>query len=324
MLAQHFPGKPKGNLFKVYCGDLGPGSLEHRVGRDGDDSGAQYRVCGDNQTYRLLKSYSGAPDAESFDDLAQLVRVVNGIGLPGGATAFASDAFAESVRGILDVERFLRWAGVNILIGAWDNYFATPANYFLYNSATVPSSGDVISKPFFTLIPWDYDNTFGMDYFGTKWQQTPLLDWPADTGGYWGHNGGNTGKRTRIPLVQNLLANRDFRRYYLDHVEHLLDTAFTTATIDARMGLTGSGLWQRVAPSAYLESSSPLGYPFTGRQWANHEVYLNGFEQTELRHGETFANGIDHYVAMRYDSARAQLAALRTADPAGSSGVIFV
>lgn len=324
MLRQHFPGKPKGNLYKMYCGDLGPATLEHRVGARGDDSGVQYSITGQNQTYRLLKSYSDAPDAAGFADLAQLVRVVNGVGMPGGTAAFSTDGYASAVREILDVERLLRWAGVNVLVGAWDNYFATPANYFLYNSTRVPDEGDVVGKPYFTLVPWDYDNTLGMDYFTTRWQDTDLLDWAANTGGYWGHNAGNTAKRSRIPLVQNVLANRGFRRYYLDHVEHLLDTVFTVATVDRRLGLTGDpGLWQRVATSAYLESATPQGPPATGRQWANHEVYLNGFAQWELRHGETFANGIHHYVLMRYESARRRLAELRRDDPSGSSGASF-
>jgi hypothetical protein len=44
-LAERFEGKPRGNLFKVYCGDLGPGTLQRRVGADGDDSGRQYCVA---------------------------------------------------------------------------------------------------------------------------------------------------------------------------------------------------------------------------------------------------------------------------------------
>ena len=69
-LKEHFGRSSRGNLFKVYCGQIGPGTLEHRVGPDGDDSGRQYRTEGDDPTYRL-KSYSGA---DSYDDLAEFVR----------------------------------------------------------------------------------------------------------------------------------------------------------------------------------------------------------------------------------------------------------
>ena len=320
-LKEHFGRNSRGNLFKVYCGQIGPGTLEHRVGADGDDGGRQYRTKGDDPTYRL-KSYSRAAGADSYDDLAQLVRVINGIGLPGGEDRFGTDTFAASVREVFAVDAFLRWAGVNVLIGAWDNYFATPANYYLYNSGRAGGEDDVLSGPYFTFIPWDYDNTFGIDYVGTAWQHTDLLDWPSNTVGYWRRNG--NGGTSPLPLVQNLLRHRELRRYYLDHVEHLLDTVFTPAAIDAVLGPDGGdGLWDRVSRGAYLESDTPYGTPFTGRQFSNDEVFRNGVAQYELRHGDEFALGIHHYVRMRYDSARDQLARLRGPDPSGSSGATF-
>jgi hypothetical protein len=206
------------------------------------------------------------------------------------------------VEGILNVHAFLRWAGLNVLIGSWDNYFATPANYYLYNSGRRGAARQFMSRPYFTFIPWDYDNCLGIDYFDTRWQDTDLLDWPANTERYWRRG------RSRIPLVQNLLANHDFAQYYLDHLEHLLDTDFTTAAITARMGNgDGSGLWQRVSPSAYLEGAYPNSAPFTGRQFTNDEVYRAGYGQHDLRHAGEFALGISHYVQLRYDSAREQL-----------------
>ncbi len=321
-LKEHFAGNSRGSLYKVYCGQIGPGTLEHRVGADGDDSGRQYRTDGDDPTYRL-KSYSRAAGADRYDDLAQFIRVINGVGLTGGDDRFGTDAFAGSVREVFAVEAFLRWAGVNVLIGAWDNYFATPANYYLYNSGRAGGEDDVVSAPYFTFVPWDYDNTFGIDYVGAAWQHTELLDWPANTAAYWRRNGGHEGKRSHLPLVQNLLRHRDFRRYYLDHVEHLLDTVFTPDAVDAVLGAGGGGLWDRVSRGAYLEADTPYGAPFTGRQFTNDEVYRNGFTQQELRHGEEFALGIHHYVRMRYDTARAQLTQARGADPSGSSGATF-
>jgi hypothetical protein len=323
-LKEHFGRNSRGNLFKVYSGQLGPGTLEHRVGAGGDDSGRQYKTKEDEEPTYRLKSYSKAPGADSYDDLAHFVRVINGVGLPGGENRFASDAFADSVRDVLAVDAFLRWAGVNVLIGAWDNYFATPANYYLYNSGKAGREDDVVSAPYFTFIPWDYDNTFGIDYFGTAWQHTDLLDWPSNTVKYWRFNRGHDGKTSDVPLVRNLLRQPEFRRYYLDHVEHLLDTVLAPAAVDAVLGGEGGGgLWDRVSRGAYLESDTPYGWPFTGRQFTNDEVYRSGVTQEELRHGDEFALGVHHYVRMRYDSAREQLDRLRRTDPSGSSGATF-
>jgi hypothetical protein len=177
-----------------------------------------------------------------------------------------------------------------------------------------------MASPYFTFIPWDYDTSFGIDFFDTRWQDTDLVDWAASTASYGRRNSG--GRLSRIPLVQHLLRNRDFLRYYLDHVEFLLDTELNPDAVAALIG-AGGGLWDRVSRPAYLESDTPHGSPFTGRQFTNHEVYRSNTLQEELRRGEETAQGVVHYVRMRHDSARAQLAALRRDHPAGSGGAAF-
>ena len=151
-----------------------------------------------------------------------------------------------------------------------------------------------MSFPYFTFIPWDYENCLGIDYFGTKWQYTDILDWPGNTRHYWRER-----SISHIPLVQNTLRNHDFCQYYLDHLEYLLDSAFTPDLMAQRMGLNGDGPWERVSRAAFLESDSPDGQPFTGGQFTNDEVYLSGYKQNELRHGQEKAEGIVHYTRMR-------------------------
>jgi CotH protein len=320
-LKDRFGDNDEGNLYKAACGQLGCATLERRVGPDGRDDGRQYIAGrGQDQTYRLVTNKDD-PAANTYEDLARLIRVVDGAGLDGGEGRFDTAAFRGSVEGVLNVRAFLRWAGVNVLIGSWDNYFATPSNYFLYNSGRRGDEHGFMASPYFTFIPWDYDNSFGIDFFDTRWQDTDLVDWAANTGNYGRRNSG--GKRSRIPLVQHLLGNRDFLRYYLDHVEFLLDTEVNPVAVAAVIGAGGGGLWDRVARPAYLESDTPQGWPFTGRQFTNHEVYRSDLLQEELRRGEEKAEGIVHYVRMRHDRAREQLAALRRDHPAGSSGATF-
>ena len=104
------------------------------------------------------------------------------------------------MEGIMNVKAFLRWAGANLLLGGWDNYYATPSNYYLYNAGRKGAKKAFMQEPYFYWIPWDYDNSFGIDYFNTQWQYTDILDWASNTGNYY------SGKGTaKIPLVQNLL-----------------------------------------------------------------------------------------------------------------------
>src|SRR4029079_6939451 len=99
-----------------------------------------------------------------------------------------------------DAKSFLRWAGINTLLGAWDNYWGTGANFYLYNSGSKAAPKKLMSQPYFTLIPWDYDNTFGSDFFNAKWQEASIVDWEGATRAYHGGTSIST-----LPLVTNLL-----------------------------------------------------------------------------------------------------------------------
>jgi hypothetical protein len=310
-LKDHFGENSRGNLYKAGCRDIGCATLEHRTGPDGDDTGRQYYLPGPGERTYRLKTNKNNPEANTYDDLACFIRTINGVGLRGGEERFETDAFRESVDGILNVGAFLRWAAVNMLLGSWDNYFATPSNYYLYNSGHKGAAKDFVSSPYFTFIPWDYDNSLGIDYFGTRWQYADILDWPGNTRRYWKNRG-----TSHIPLVQNLLRNHDYRQYYLDYMEHMLDTEFNPASIAAQIGAESEGgLWGRVRQAAYLESDTAHGRPFTGRKFSNDEIYWSGCRQRELRHGRKKMEGIVHYVRMRRDSARAQLKRLRRTMP---------
>ena len=116
--------------------------------------------------------------------------------------------------------------------------------------------------------------------------------------------------------MQNLLRNHDYRQYYLDYIEYMLDTEFHPSAFAAQIGAESEGgLWDRVRQAAYLESDTPHGRPFTGRQFSNDEIYWSGCRQRGLRHGRKKMEGIVHYVRMRRDSARAQLKRVRQTMP---------
>jgi hypothetical protein len=305
-LRNHFRENYRGNLYKTGYRDIGGAFLDYRTAPDGDDSGRQYFIPGSaERTYRLQTNKNN-PEASTYDDLACFIRTINGIGLSGGEGRFGTDAFRESVDGIMNVSAFLRWAAVNMLLGSWDNYYASGSNYYLYNSGHRGGAKNFTSSPYFHFIPWDYDNCLGIDYSGTQWQYADILDWPGKVNRH----------KPKIPLVRNLLRNHDYRQYYLDYLEHILDTEFNPKAISAQIGpRSEDGLWYRVRQAAYLESDTPDGRPFTGRRYSNDEVYRSGCRQRELRHGKKTVEGIVHYVRMRHDSARLQLRRLRRTMP---------
>ncbi|HZO15031.1 MAG TPA: CotH kinase family protein, partial [Polyangiaceae bacterium] len=277
--------------------DIGPADLAYRSVNGDDDGDAYHRVSNIDQRSYQLKSNEDDPALANYNDLATFIKVLNG---KAGAADFNSAAFEQKLEAIFDVRAFLRWASVNNLLGAWDNYWGTPANYYLYNGG---KDADFMGKPYFSWLPWDYDNSFGIDYFGIAWQSVGIVDWAKHT-------------RTEshaLPLVTNLLKNDHYLAYYLDHMDCMLDHYFNAEWIEKQIGgETGRGLWPLIKTSAFLESDTPTGAPHTGRQFTNDQVYWNGFKHNELRQGTTFILGIYHHVKARHDSAKSQIAHWRS------------
>ncbi|WP_181780627.1 CotH kinase family protein [Pseudonocardia pini] len=279
-LRRHF-GSDAGQLYKASCGDVDRGGFGCATLAPRGPSGADYRppAGAADPTYELR---SGADT--SFDDLARFVQVLHG-------GDFASAGYRDAMEEVFAVRAFLRWAGVTVLLGSWDTYYGTPANYFLYNSRTA-------DRPFFTFLPWDHDNVLGITYDLTQqaydhadWAGGDVLDWPPRS----------------LPLLGNLLQNPDLRQYYLDHLAHLLETTFDPETVAA----TADAAWQTAQRSAYLESHTPHGTPFTGRRWANHDMFRHN-EGEDLRY--EFPNddrrtlqAVTAFARRRHETAWAQL-----------------
>lgn len=319
MLKDHF-GKENagGNLYKQYFSpaDLGPATLAYRS-EGGDDSGRQYWKNADNdqRTYQLKSNDSdGDPEElQSYDDLATLIRVVNGITTEGDpAKKFESDAYAEAIERIFNVRQFLRWAAVNTLLGAWDNYWATPANYYLYNSGRHAAGDAFMREPYFTWVPWDYDNVLGTSFHGADWARSSVIDFATYDG--------RSSNMANLPLLRHLLEHRAFLAYYLDALEDFNERLFEPSRIEA----TAERLRARIEPAAMLEGSFSEA-AHTGRQFTNDEVVRHGFEHHEWRRGSASVLGILHFVRIRHEHVEREVQALRAARgiAKGASGATF-
>ncbi len=269
-LEDRFGQFSEGNLYKAYWEDIGPATLEYR--EDG-----VYFISPDpeKRTYQLKTNGEADDPAEhqNYQDLAELIRRVH---------------FRQDIEAILNVEGFLKWAVLNMLMGAWDNYWLTPANYYLYNAGRGNPKA-FMNAPYFHWIPWDYDNSFGTSWGAADWQYKDIVEF------------------TTLPLVKTLLEDPRWLRFYLDQVEKMLDDVFNPTTIDRRI----RGYWNLISTAAFLESDSPQGTPHTGRQFTNDQVYWNGREHRYLDYRGLHSHGILHYVRMRHDSARQQLSEWR-------------
>ncbi|MCF7832979.1 MAG: CotH kinase family protein [Candidatus Marinimicrobia bacterium] len=133
-------GDDSGNLWKC----LWPADLNYR----GSDPSDYYPYFGDERPYELKTN----KDEYDFSDLAHLIDVINNT-----PSAYIKDSL-ESVFRVTDLIKYL---AVNIMTGSWDDYRYLKNNYYLYH--------DPVSNKFH-FIPYDYDNTFGIDWVeGGNW-----------------------------------------------------------------------------------------------------------------------------------------------------------
>lgn len=178
---------------------------------------ATYQNLGGGQTY-VEENNEASPN---FADLAGFIDFVNN----------SSDAtFAAGIGDRINLDSFLRAMAVDVAVGQWDNYWYGANNYYFYNN---PVTGR------FEFLPYDYDNTYGVDFFNINWATRPLSG--------WGNGGFGSTSGQLPPLIARLLnvpeQEQQLRRYVRqvvgasDNPPPLPSSTFTDTTNDTYAGL---------------------------------------------------------------------------------------
>ncbi len=129
-------GDDSGNLWKC----LWPADLNYR----GPNPSDYHPYSGPDRPYELKTN----EEEFDFSGLARLIDVINNT---------SAAVMKDSLESLFEVKDFIKYLAVNIMTGSWDDYRYLRNNYYLYHN---PSTGK------FRLIPYDYDNTFGIDWVG--------------------------------------------------------------------------------------------------------------------------------------------------------------
>jgi len=124
----------------------------------------------------------------------------------------ADDAtFASEIVERFSVDNFLRSLAIDAVNGHWDNLWYGANNFFLYAN---PDTGR------FEYIPYDLDNTYGIDFFSTDWAARPPLSF--GNGGFGWDFGSPHGGGAEPPLVRRILAIDAYRDQYLRYIRTLV------------------------------------------------------------------------------------------------------
>lgn len=204
--------------------------------------GADLVYLGQNQqTYKNLNN-NGTPayeltTNEETGDFSQLVRLISNL------TNTSWTVFPDSIEKLMDIKTVLQYMAINTLIGGWDDYWSLMNNYYLYYE---PASDK------FTFIPYDYDNTFGVDWSGHNWRTANPYNKPKVVGG-------------ARPLVEKILAIPQYRNLYSHFLHFYKDNLLTGINWSLRV----DSLRGRITASALADSFRTLDYGFTSGDFFN-------------------------------------------------------
>lgn len=98
-------------------------------------------------------------EQDDFTDLIHFISVLN---------TTTSEQFPAVIEPIFNVNGFLRYLAVEIFTGHWDGYSYNKNNYYLFHNLNTGK---------FEFIPYDTDNTYGIDWVGGDWGPRDIYHW---------------------------------------------------------------------------------------------------------------------------------------------------
>ncbi len=233
--------------------------------RFADDSGnlwkclypADLKYLGsDPNLYRNLKNgavpayeLSTNEAAGDFSALAKLIAVINNT--PAGA-------FADSLEQYLHVYRVLQYLAVNTLVGSWDDYRSLMNNYYLYH---------IPSEKRFTIIPYDYDNTFGVDWFNVNWATADPYNYPKAVSG-------------ARPLSDKIMANDQYRDLFTHFLRFYRERVYLLPLWEPRINRLKGLIDVAAADDTYRM----LDYNFTFADY-NNSYSSSAYQKLHVKYG---------------------------------------
>ncbi len=243
-------GSDAGNLYK----SLYPADLSYL----GDDPDDYKREEFGRQIYELKTN----EDVNDYTDIAEFIQFMYN----------ASDqVFEKEIRDYINVDGVLRVMAVDILTGMWDDYMFNKNNFYLYHNPATDR---------FEFIPFDYDNTFGIDWFNIDWDERDINNWGAEES---------------RPLTDRLFGIQRYRDRLNYYINKLMNDHFNSFTMFSEI----DRLKAMVQQAAEQDQYRTLDYGFS------IEDFNTSFDSPlDVFHVK---RGVKEYILNRYNSARDQL-----------------
>jgi len=121
-------------------------------------------------------------------------------------TTSTDEDFENNIANYINVNNYIKQLAIEILSGHWDGYSYNKNNFYLYYNP---------EKLWFEYIPYDTDNTLGIDWVSRDWSKRNIYDWARH---------GDTGR----PLTSRLMKSEKYLVKFSRSIDELLKTTFKT------------------------------------------------------------------------------------------------
>lgn len=223
-------GNQHGNLYKC----LFPADLVFLS----NDPNAYKFMSNGRRPYELKTN----TQADNYSDLANFIRVLNQT--PANQIYCALDT-------LLNVEDYLLNLAIDITAGHWDGYY-NKNNFYLYNNQRDKR---------FEYIPYDTDNTFGIDWMGINWATISPYQFKPNQ---------------PRPLYEKIMANPETKaifEFYLRKVsQYVQSAAFLAQTDSMRI---------RITAAALADNFKSMAYGFTNAQFQQAFTHTNAIQHVK-------------------------------------------
>jgi len=142
-------GNKDGNLYKC----LWPATLDY-INSDPNS----YKIESNGRRSYALKTNT---EADNYEDIAEFISVLNNT---------AIDDLPCELEKVFNVDQYLKVIAFDILIGNWDGPIYNKNNFYIYKNTATNQ---------FEYIPYDLDNTLGIDFFNIDWATRNIYNWAA-------------------------------------------------------------------------------------------------------------------------------------------------
>ena len=241
-------GDNEGNLFKC----LWPADLNY-LGSNPD----LYKFeGGGRRTYDLITNKT----EDDYADIANFIGILNNTPL---------NELPCKLEAVFNVQDYLKFMAFDVMMANWDGYIFNKNNFYLYHNTKTNR---------FEYVPYDLDNTFGIDWFDVTWSERDVYNWS---------NGESR------PLYDRLMQVQKYRDQYSKYLKELSD--FTGA---ATYFPYIYALRDKIYPFVVNDPFYPLDYGYDITDFTNSYDFGTGAHVPV---------GLTEYLSQRCTSLQSQL-----------------